>query len=174
MPSWGFLAYMHLKMNTKIIYIVRHGKSGWEYDSVADYDRPLMERGISSTTLLCKQLKMYPKPDLILSSPANRALHTATIIARGLNYNLNDLQINEGIYEAAPSTLINIIKSMPDTINKLMIVGHNPGFTQIASYFSGIKISELSTSECFMISFDITKWSDVSPENAKDEKHLVP
>ena len=61
----------------KTLYIVRHAKSSWEYESIKDIDRPLKKRGINDAHLMSNLLvKKINRPDLLLSSSANRALHT--------------------------------------------------------------------------------------------------
>ena len=58
----------------KTLYIVRHAKSSWKYDSVKDIDRPLKERGINDAHLLSKHLsEKIKRPDVFITSTANRA-----------------------------------------------------------------------------------------------------
>ena len=67
----------------KTLFIVRHGKSSWDYETVKDIDRPLGERGIHDAEKVAGRLrKSGRKPELMISSPATRALHTATIFQR--------------------------------------------------------------------------------------------
>jgi phosphohistidine phosphatase len=57
-----------------------------------DKDRPLSDRGRRDAPKMGKRLaKRDVKPDLILSSPARRALKTAEIIAKKLDYKLKDI-----------------------------------------------------------------------------------
>ena len=71
----------------KTLYIVRHAKSSWKYEGVDDIDRPLKERGIKDAHFLSKHLsKKIKRPDVFLSSSANRALHTAVIFCENFIY----------------------------------------------------------------------------------------
>lgn len=89
----------------KTIYIVRHAKSSWAYEGVEDIDRPLKERGINDAHLVSKLLaKKIEKPDVFISSVANRALHTSVIFCRNFNYPLSNLQIKKNYIVSAMGT----------------------------------------------------------------------
>jgi len=80
----------------KTLYIVRHAKSSWEYQGVEDIDRPLKKRGIKDAYLMSKFLsKRINKPDVFISSVANRALHTSVIFCQNFNYPLSNLKIKK-------------------------------------------------------------------------------
>ena len=80
----------------KTLYIVRHAKSSWEYQGVEDIDRPLKKRGIKDAYLMSKFLsKKINKPDVFISSVANRALHTSVIFCQNFNYPLSNLKIKK-------------------------------------------------------------------------------
>ena len=73
----------------KTLYIVRHAKSSWDYESIADIDRPLKERGIKDAHLISNYLaETIKKPDVFVTSSANRALHTAIIFCDNFSYPL--------------------------------------------------------------------------------------
>ena len=73
-----------MKQN-KILHVVRHAKSSWDYDGIADIDRTLKSKGIRSAYEISRKMKLSQQlPQLIISSPAIRALHTAVIFARVL------------------------------------------------------------------------------------------
>ena len=82
----------------KEIILVRHGKSSWQY-AVSDRDRPLQERGIKDALLVAGALSGLPRPDAVFSSPANRALHTCTILMRELRIPLELLRLSEALYD---------------------------------------------------------------------------
>ena len=83
----------------KTLVIIRHGKSTWDYEGVADYDRPLKEIGIFNTQIIAQKIRGYDiVPDLMLSSPANRALHTALIVAREILFPLDKVTISKVLF----------------------------------------------------------------------------
>ena len=76
----------------KTLFLVRHAKSSRDDPVLPDKDRPLNERGMRDASRVGEQLaKRDANPDLILSSPAQRALTTAEIVARKLHYRLKDI-----------------------------------------------------------------------------------
>jgi phosphohistidine phosphatase len=159
----------------KTLVIIRHGKSTWEYTNISDLDRPLKEIGISNTILIAKKLvENKILPDLIISSPANRALHTAMIVARETGYKNENITINTTLYLENEDEILDMIYKTPDNINTLFIFGHNPVFTDIANFFLKNKISNLPTSGCACINFNSNEWSKISPANYILEQCFIP
>src|SRR6476661_10449246 len=118
----------------KEIIFVRHAKSEWGNESLNDIDRPLNERGYGDAYFLSSwYAKNKPVPDLIVSSTATRAYNTAQIFARALQLKSNKFQLEEKIYESSVETLLGIIKNLPTSANRVMMFGHNPGFTNISN-----------------------------------------
>ena len=92
----------------KTLYLVRHAKSSWKYPNLDDFERPLNKRGRKNAPFMGKVLKeLKVSPDLIISSPANRAAMTARIIAGKINYPLENILYSETIYEFGESALIH-------------------------------------------------------------------
>jgi phosphohistidine phosphatase len=146
----------------KRIFIVRHGKSSWELDSVDDIDRPLNNRGISDGYKMSARLiKLKQIPELLISSNAVRALHTASIFHRELNMSADLLKIDPSLYLAGVGTILDVIYSVDDKWESLMIFGHNPGFTEISNYLSNLNISNVPTTGLVTLDFDTDKWTEV-------------
>jgi phosphohistidine phosphatase len=156
--------------NYKQLFIVRHGKSSWEYENVDDIDRPLKVRGINDSYAMAKRLESRNKhPQLIISSPANRALHTSTIFARVLKYPLYNLRLNEVIYNGDEDEILQLIKETDDSVSSLMIFGHNPVFTDLSNLFLKDELDKLPTAGIASLNFKTDKWKDISPENVSTE-----
>lgn len=148
----------------KTLVIIRHGKSSWDYLNISDLDRPLKEIGITNTIIIAKKLtEKKIRPDLIISSPANRALHTALIVSRETFYPVEKIAINPTLYSENENQIIDLIYNTPDNINTLFIFGHNPVFTEIANYFLHQKIPNLPTSGCTAVTFSCDTWKKISP-----------
>jgi len=79
-------------------------------------------------------LKKHVTPDLLLSSPANRALHTATIFAREMQIPLSKLKVNETLYFSSENEILSLVKDTRPEVSSLMIFGHNPTFTNFAIF----------------------------------------
>ncbi|EPR73696.1 Phosphoglycerate/bisphosphoglycerate mutase [Winogradskyella psychrotolerans RS-3] len=145
----------------KTITLVRHGKSSWEYD-VIDYDRPLKQRGIEDSKLVAKELEMRGHvPNVIFSSPANRALSTCKVFLKSLKLSENQIIINEDLYDFEGRNVINFIKNLSNDLKEVMIFGHNHAFTSISNIFGDTFIDNLPTSGLVKINFDIEDWKDL-------------
>lgn len=160
---------------SKNLVIIRHGKSTWEYTSISDIDRPLKEIGISNTINVARELKARKIfPDYIISSPANRALHTAFITARELGFAEANILINPNIYGEDESKIREIIESTDDKYSSLFIFGHNPVFTLLPNLFLKQKIDNLPTSGAAVFEFNTDKWTEISKSLVKKEFCLFP
>ncbi len=159
----------------KKLYIMRHGKSSWDYDEIKDYDRPLKKRGINDAYKVAQFLnEQGTHADGIISSFANRALHTSIIVARKLGYPLQLIQIEPNIYFGSLEETINIIKSQHEDLNNLMLFGHNPNATDISNLFLQEKIDNLPTAGCVEISLNINSWKELSEKYCVETKTIFP
>ncbi|MDP4210331.1 MAG: histidine phosphatase family protein [Bacteroidota bacterium] len=155
---------------SKTLVIIRHAKSTWEYGPIADLDRPLKEIGISNTFIVSQKLKEQGiAPDLIISSPAIRALHTALIVARELRYPCEKIRIDQELYSESEDEILDMVKTTNDNVNILFIFGHNPGFTFLSNRFLKNRIDNLPTSGVALIQFNVTHWADISSKNTHSD-----
>ena len=161
-------------MKKRVLHIVRHGKASWKYDNILDYDRPLKNKGIKGAYEVAEKLRAFVKPQLIISSPANRALHTATIFCRVLEYPLNELRLNEILYGSHEEVVFNLLVRTDPSVEALMIVGHNPTFTELANRFVVDEIENIPTSGCVSITFESENWKDISKDNIVSVNFVVP
>jgi len=145
----------------KQLLLVRHAKSSWKYD-VNDAERPLKKRGFKDATLVSNALKKSSfTPDIIFSSPANRALSTCKVFITNLGYNDEILNIKDELYDFGGQNVINFITKIDDSYEKVMIFGHNHAFTSICNIFGDQYIDNLPTSGLVIINFDVTSWKTI-------------
>ncbi len=155
----------------KVLHVVRHAKSSWDNDGIADIDRTLKPKGVRNAYETARKLKLTDNiPDVIVSSPANRALHTAIIFARVFEYPYASLQINEIMYEFSKDHILDFIRDFDNSKHSLMIFGHNPDVTNLVNYFIRKPVSEIPTSGVTTLLFSCSTWKDIAPENL--DKHL--
>ena len=146
----------------KTPFLVRHAKSSWEHFGLSDFDRPLNDRGNEDAPTMGKYLRSLDiKPDLILSSPAKRAITTANIIAKEIAYT-KAIQTDQGIYHAGVGELLLILNELDNIQNSIMMVGHNPGFTGFSNNLTGDFIDNMPTCSVCQIAFDLDNWSKVT------------
>ena len=152
----------------KILYLVRHAKSSWKYPNLDDFERPLNKRGRKNAPFMGDILKkLKVAPDLVMSSPANRAAMTARMIAATINYPLEKIRYDESIYEFNEGALIHVIKQIDDHVDKAMVVGHNPATNGLANYIGDQPISNIPTSGVCCVELDIASWAKVSKHCGK-------
>lgn len=121
-------------MTTRQLWLLRHAKSDWT-QGISDFDRPLSDKGQRQVVALTEWMQANQcRPQLIISSPAARAIATAQYVAEQLSVPLVE---NSAIYEADLDTLLNIVQSLDHTQTDVMLVGHNPGFSMLVGYLAG-------------------------------------
>jgi len=148
----------------KTLFLVRHAKSSRDDPALPDKERPLNDRGMRDAPRMGERLaKQDAKPDLILSSPALRALATAEIIARKLGYEVKDIVVDERLYAAALDDLLEVIHEVGDEPKRVMLFGHNPELTDLAHRLSS-KITDMPTCAVAEFSFDTKSWSNVGKQ----------
>ena len=145
----------------KRLTLVRHAKSDWSLPGQEDWDRVLNRRGQQDAPEMARRLRSRKfKPDLILTSPAVRALTTASIMARELKIPAEHIAPDERLYLAEPKQLLEVIRELGGSVDHLMVFGHNPGITECANKLSrGEKIDNLPTCGVFTACFDVADWS---------------
>src|SRR6266853_6030700 len=150
----------HTGRDMKTLFLIRHAKSSWEDISLPDKDRPLDERGKRDAPKMGQRLaKRGVKPDLILSSPARRALATAQIIAEKLDYKLKDIVVDGRLYAATVDDLLNVVHTLGDPLERVVLLGHNPGLTALAHRLSS-QITHMPTCAVAEFTFHAKSWSD--------------
>jgi phosphohistidine phosphatase len=116
----------------KRIYLLRHAKSSWDDPTLADEDRPLAPRGRRAAKVMARHLRRREiAPEVVLCSPSRRTRQTLTRIAPGLGKNA-DVQIKPELYAASAAALLEVLHEVPDEVDSMMLIGHNPGIQDLA------------------------------------------
>lgn len=145
----------------KTLYLLRHAKSSWDDASLDDFQRPLNQRGEKDAPRMGKRLRKEGiSPRLICSSPAVRAITTAQRVAEELGYPIEEIRQEKKLYHAGPDEILEILRSMPTGIESVMLVGHNPGFTEFANDLFQAEISNLPTAGVIGGKLAIDAWKD--------------
>ncbi|MCE3008361.1 MAG: histidine phosphatase family protein [Bacteroidetes bacterium] len=143
----------------KTLYIIRHAKSDWD-QGLADFERPLNARGLRNAPFMGKLLRdRGVKFDLVISSPARRALHTARFICSELGYPLDAIWQEAAIYEATTGVLQQLVLGLPAQHDTIALFGHNPGLTRLANLLAGtLQLDNLPTCGMVVLQFDVADW----------------
>ncbi len=147
----------------KRLYLIRHAKSSWDDPRLPDFDRPLNDRGKRDAPRMGRRLaEGGHRPDLLLSSPAKRALGTAKRVARELGLRKGDISRNIRLYHADESQLLQVVRAQPDQATSLMLFGHNPGLTEFATLLCRYPFGNVPTCGVVCIDFAVDRWQQVS------------
>jgi phosphohistidine phosphatase len=150
--------------------LVRHAKTEPARHGQEDWDRALESRGQRDAPEMARRLKQHrPKPERILSSPAVRAITTATIMARELGVSAQKVQQDERLYLASPKDMLAVIRELGERARHLMVVGHNPGITEFADRISSEReVDNLPTCAVYSLQFEIAVWSELQWDSGVD------
>ncbi len=161
----------------KTLYIARHAKSSWEDMQASDRNRKLLSMGKKRTQKVAGWLKKHKvSPDIIISSTAVRTFETARLLAIELGFPEGKIAKEASFYGADPQAIIKILHTLPDTVEKVMVVGHNPGFTNLVNLFLewGHQIDNLPTSAVAAVRFDTNEWKKIDHAKHQVEFLITP
>ena len=143
----------------KTLTLVRHAKSSWRDSGLSDRERPLNNRGERDAPKMGKRVvEAGIRPSLIISSPAVRAWSTAKVFAKVLNYPIEFLQREDGLYLASLDNLLDVIATQDPGFNNLMLFAHNPGLTELANYFVPGLTDNLPTCGVVSVNLESDDW----------------
>lgn len=157
----------------KTLFVLRHAKSSWDDPDLADFDRPLNDRGRSAAPFMGEVMNRNGfSPDVILSSPAARARDTALLVKDGGDLTA-EIRYEEAIYEASPQALKQIVAAIDDQKRSAMVVGHNPGMEGFIRFLTG-RVESMPTAALAVIDLDIATWSELDSESGILRKVIRP
>jgi len=148
----------------KELFFNRHAKSDWSNGSLNDFDRPLNKRGLRDSPKMAQRLlSRGEKIDVFLSSPANRAISTAKIIASGYGYPLNQIVQKRKLYLPQVMGFLESINEISEEHNSAIIFSHNPGITHIVEYLTDEYLGNIPTCGIAKVSFpEARSWNEIS------------
>jgi len=159
----------------KQLYLVRHAKSDWGDETLKDIDRPLNARGYMSAYTVSEWFaKKYKAPDIFISSDATRALSTAVIFARNMNYPTNQVSVLPQVYESTPKTLRDVIAQIDERHSSAAIFCHNPGITNLANEMGDLFFDNLPTCALVALDFEVKTWKEAAQAKGKVSFYQFP
>ena len=146
----------------KTLYLMRHSKAVQDADSGSDFDRTLTERGLNDALIMGQRLRNnHEAPALIIASSAIRTSMTAQEVAARLDYPEANIIFTKSLYNAGEETYLKTIHHVEDTLDSVMLIGHNPTISSLISALSGEGVRGVSTSGIARINFDIHHWKEL-------------
>ena len=164
------------------LYLFRHAKSSFESDQGEDFDRPLASRGRAAARAMATHLAATDvAPDMILCSAARRARETLALALPAFSRDCI-IRIARGLYLADEAALLECVRALPDASQDCMLIGHNPGFQNLALLLAGdgshadlaslrAKFPTAAVSE---IHFPLSRWRDVEPGAGRLQRFVLP
>ncbi|HEY7004807.1 MAG TPA: histidine phosphatase family protein [Gaiellaceae bacterium] len=160
------------------LYLLRHAKSSWADASLSDHDRPLAPRGRRDASRIAKHLpRLGCEPNLVLCSSALRTRETFELVEPALGK--ASVLFEEALYGATADDLLACINVVPDAVDSLMLIGHNPGLQELALDLAssgddlGRLESKFPTAAVATLALAKT-WSHVGPGDAVLADYVVP
>ena len=145
----------------KTLLLIRHAKSDWGNPLLADFERPLNERGKRDAPMMGKRLvEKKIHIDQFISSPAKRAKKTAIAIAKEYKTDKDDIVFEQSLYGAGPDVFNEVISKVKDKHDVIAIFSHNPGITDFANELTKTRIDNIPTCGVFAVKCDISSWKD--------------
>jgi phosphohistidine phosphatase len=145
----------------KRLYLLRHAKSDWGGAAESDHERPLAERGRSAAGLVGRFLaELGQVPDRVVSSSAVRAATTAQLACEAGGWDL-EVEIRTELYDASPAVLLALIQDQSEEVESLMLVGHEPVWSETAGVLLGGARVKMVTAALARIDFAASRWRDV-------------
>lgn len=157
----------------KTLFILRHAKSSWSEPDLADFERPLNDRGIKAAPFMGELMAREGfEPYAILSSPAVRAKATAQLVKNAGKLDA-EIRYEHRIYEASPHSLRQVVSEIDDAYASAMLVGHNPGIEGFIRYLTG-NLEPMPTAALAVINLQINEWKAIDDGCGELQKVYKP
>jgi phosphohistidine phosphatase len=150
----------------KRLTLMRHGDARWKDQGLSDFDRPLNRRGTAAAETMARRLlELQFVPDLMLVSPARRTQQTGEIVARELSIPARRVVREERLYLARAGDLLQVVRDTGPRISHLLLVGHNPGISELAALLVAERSKGgLASAAICSIAFEAPGWDALTPE----------
>jgi len=157
----------------KTLLLLRHAKSVKNDGTLVDFDRSLNDRGKADAKLIGTFLgDQKILPDLVVSSPAKRARRTAELVLHAADWNRTP-EFDERIYDASLYRLLEVVSAIDLSNDMVMLVGHNPGFEELAAALTG-EIARLPTCAVAAIELQVNDWAKAAVRAGKLKWLVTP
>lgn len=159
----------------KRLVIIRHAEALPEKFPQKDADRDLSENGLKEATFLAAFLAGTAAihANLLLCSSARRTRSTAEILHEKLSLPAR-MQAVESLYNAGYQAILQQVKSLPAEVEMVLLVGHNPGVSQVASVLSDGRSYQFSTASCLCLEFPFSQWNEIQHGTGKEVWYFSP
>lgn len=159
----------------RTVILVRHGKACSLDAFEKDIDRVLIDRGVNDGYKVARKIfESGIQPDIILTSPAARACHSALIFARAMDTGTDVVRVIENMYYGSESKMLDEISDLPDEVKIVALFGHNPAISDLTEHLTNGAASFLPTTGVAIINYSIEKWKDIHSSVPADYDFISP
>ena len=149
----------------KTLFLIRHAKSSLNDSTLDDHERPLNQRGKDNTPIMAQRLQeLGIKPDALFTSTAMRAAATAQVFAKHLDFPQPKISFDPNLYLATAGMLQDYVSKIENSLNSVLIFGHNPGLTLLVAQVWGLPINNIPTCGIVSLSFKNATWEEASSQ----------
>jgi phosphohistidine phosphatase len=149
----------------KTLFLMRHAKSSWNDSTLDDHERPLNQRGKDNAPIMAKRLhKLGIKPDALFTSTALRAASTAQVFAKHLDFPQPKISFDPNLYLATACMLQDYVSKIENSLNSVLIFGHNPRLTLLVAQVWGLPINNIPTCGIVSLKFGSSTWEEASSQ----------
>ena len=147
---------------SKRLLLFRHAKSDWHAGALNDHERPLTKRGSEAARVMGRVLAAADQlPDLVVTSSAVRA-RTAVELAHEAGCWTCPVETSETLYDTDAASVLEIIRELPDTANNVLLAGHEPTWSELASLLIGGGDLRFPTAALARLNLDVARWRDIA------------
>ncbi|CAA0081432.1 Phosphohistidine phosphatase SixA [Zhongshania aliphaticivorans] len=153
----------------KTLYLLRHAKSDWDDDEISDADRPISKRGKKDCQLIANELQRSEHHfSHVYCSPARRAQDTLKRFQACANvFDSAEIVHESAIYTFEAEELQSWLKELPQSIERALLIGHNPALADLANYLYDGKIGHIGTCTFIELEINIEYWDQLRADSAK-------
>lgn len=152
----------------KFLILARHGTAQDKLKIRDDFERSLTGKGKAECEFAGQRLKeMQVMPDLVMSSPATRALSTAIVISNKINYPQNKIISVSPLYEGKLRGIVSLLRNVNNSITSVMLVGHNPMFDELYAYLCERPTLSIKKGEVAALILNINSWSELNKNTGR-------
>jgi phosphohistidine phosphatase len=152
----------------KELALMRHAHARPPTTGEADFARALSGRGeVDAAAVGRRVAPAWRGPDLVIASPARRALRTAQIVAAALAYPPADIRFDPRLYEGRVGDLAAVLQALEPEVDRVVLVAHNPAITGLAIWLLQEWMQEMPAGSCMQLALAIDEWRDLAPGCAR-------
>ena len=154
----------------KTLLMMRHAKSSWESGVATDHERPLNKRGRNDAPVMASLLCNYDEvPELVISSDAKRTCETLDLMLPVFEKFGAEpkVEIESSFYHAPANEWLEKLVELPESVDSVMFLGHNPGAEELVMHFSG-EFHSMPTAAIACFRFEVDSWAEISAGDLAD------